>query len=111
MSDLQKIDIQLDIALTLRLVLALMGFMIFSQNSMVIPGFFALIAVGCVFFHMLVGAYIEHKHMYLAAMCMWASASITAAVAGEQTIWVASLFACLYVYELTVMKKWGFIHG
>jgi len=110
MSDLQKIDIQLDIALTLRLVLALMGFMAFSQNSMIIPGFFALLAVGCVLFHMLVGVYVEHKHMYLAAMCMWASASVATAVHGE-AVWLTLLFACLYLYEMLVLNKWGYVNA
>ena len=110
MSDLQKIDIQLDIALTLRLVLALMGFMAFSQNSMIIPGFFALIAVCCVIFHMLVGLYVEHKHMYLAAMCMWASASVATAVHG-QAVWLTVLFACLYLHEMLVLNKWGHVNA
>ena len=110
MSDLQKIDIQLDIALTLRLVLALMGFMAFSENSMIVPGFFALIAVCCVVFHMLVGAYVEHRHMYLAAMCMWASASVATAVQG-QSVSLVVLFACLYFHEMLVLNKWGHVNA
>jgi hypothetical protein len=110
MSEAQKIDIQLDIALTLRLVLALMGFMAFSQNQMVVPGFFALGAVCFVVFHMLVDSYVEHKHMYLAAMCTWASATVATAAQG-QAIWLTVLFVCLYVYEMFVLSKWGYINA
>jgi hypothetical protein len=110
MSEAQKIDIQLDIALTVRLVLALMGFMVFSQQVMIVPGFFALFAVACVLFHMLVGLHVEHKHIYLAAMCTWGSAVISTASHG-QGMTLISLFTCLYLYELFTLKKWGWIHA
>lgn len=110
MSADQKIDLQLDVALVTRLLLAVFGFTTFASAEMIVPGFIALAAVGVVLFHMLVGKYVVHHHIYIAAMSTWGSA-IIACVTYDAGLTCVSMFLCLYIYELFVFKKWGLIHA
>lgn len=110
MSPTQKIDFHLDSALIARLLLAVFGFMTFANSEMIIPGFVALGAVGVVLFHMLVGKHVMHQHIYIAAMSTWGSAVI-ACITYDAGLMCASMFMCLYIYELFVFKKWGLIRA
>lgn len=110
MSTDQKIDLQLDAALVIRLLLAVFGFTTFANAEMIVPGFVALAAVGVVLFHMLVGKYVVHRHIYIAAMSTWGSAVI-ASVTYDAGLTCVSMFLCLYIYELFVFKKWGLIRA
>lgn len=108
MSPSQKIDLQLDSALVIRLLLAVFVFMTFANREMIVPGFIALAAVGVVLFHILVGQNISHKHIYIAAMSTWGSAAISC-ITYDAGLTCISMFVCLYIYELFVFKKWGLI--